>query len=762
MTGHWRQSIVIGRKASARRRGRCLGLLAAAAVGVAGVAISLFLFLTLRHREFLLADACFRIEAEQCARSIEQAMSERLIAVRMLQAFYRGSEVVERDEFREFTAPLFERRELGLRALFWVPRVPAAERQAHEQAGQAAGMGTYRIWERSSEGQPAPAGDREVYWPIFYIEPFDEYRDAWGLDLGKETRCAAAFGRVIQRGLPTIMFSVPVEPEKAAPCGFCVLAPVFVYDDDPETRPTDVQGLVGGVFRLDMIARHALTPKIEPDCRVVVLAEVQPGDWREMVNIGGPSAQHSDGSQTEARAGGWLRPETIRFEHRFDLAGTGWKVVVTPRDEQSFIAAQRTWMPFAVLLSGGSLSGLLVGYLLLLGGRTGRIERLVAQRSEELNTISDAALDAVIMMDSTGCVVHWNPAAERIFGYSREEVLGRAVHELLVPPQYRQRAREGLAGFFRSGRGAVVGKVQEMQALRKDGTEFPVEISVSAIRHRNQWWAVAVVRDVSERHRAAEQLRKEQRLLREMLDLQERERRLVAYEIHDGLAQMLTGAQFKLQAVQEKLQDQAAADSEARELFEQGLQLLTEGLVEARRLISGLRPPILDQSGVVAAIDYLIEETRDRGGPEVEFVADVRFERLAPPLESALFRVVQETLNNARRHSRSLKVRIELHETDGRVRLVVQDWGVGFDPKHVDPSRFGLRGIRERARLLGGTATIDSAPGQGTRIVVELPLVTPAEHRASDMAPHAGQTEDASGQAADRAAEKRPEGGSSF
>jgi signal transduction histidine kinase len=144
---------------------------------------------------------------------------------------------------------------------------------------------------------------------------------------------------------------------------------------------------------------------------------------------------------------------------------------------------------------------------------------------------------------------------------------------------------------------------------------------------------------------------------------------------------------------------------------------------EARRLISGLRPPILDESGIVAAVDYLICEHEKLGDPKIEFIHNVQFDRLALPLETAVFRIVQETLTNACQHSRSEKVRVELLQRRGHIQIQVQDWGIGFDPEKVEENRFGLQGIRERARLLGGLVSIDTAPGRGTRITTELPLL---------------------------------------
>jgi PAS domain S-box-containing protein len=231
---------------------------------------------------------------------------------------------------------------------------------------------------------------------------------------------------------------------------------------------------------------------------------------------------------------------------------------------------------------------------------------------------------------------------------------------------------------------------------------------------------IVICTDITEQRIAADAVRKEQQLLRQLLDLHERDRQIAAYEIHDGFAQSLTAALCNFEAYR---QLQAQQPAQAKAVFDVGLGLLSKSIAEARRLIGGLRPPILDELGIVAALEYLVCEWREKSEAEIQFLQDVDFERLAPPLESALFRIVQEALGNACRHSGSKTVRVELFEKGPRILLRVCDWGRGFDTAAVQEGRFGLHNIRERVRLLGGQFSITTAAGQGTHLSVELPLI---------------------------------------
>jgi two-component system sensor histidine kinase DegS len=214
-------------------------------------------------------------------------------------------------------------------------------------------------------------------------------------------------------------------------------------------------------------------------------------------------------------------------------------------------------------------------------------------------------------------------------------------------------------------------------------------------------------------------VQEERRLLKRVLDAQEQGQQWLANQIHEGLAQPMIGAVLRLQAVEHlQRRDPEGAANELRAVR----KLLRDSIDEARTIASRLRPPALDEFGIVAGIHYLTAELTRNAELEIEFSHDAEPLRMPAPVETAAFRIVQELLTNVWRHSQTRKVRVELARTDGHVHLEVRDCGIGFDPTIVGEDCFGLQAVRERAKLLGGRATVETAPGKGTRVVVELPL----------------------------------------
>lgn len=212
-------------------------------------------------------------------------------------------------------------------------------------------------------------------------------------------------------------------------------------------------------------------------------------------------------------------------------------------------------------------------------------------------------------------------------------------------------------------------------------------------------------------------------VLKQGIELQEQQHSLIAFEIHDGLIQCITAARMHLQSAAEHLEgmtQQAAAD------YANGMALLQQAIDEARCLISGLHPPILEGAGLVPAIEWLVEQQQASRGRQIEFVHGEVPPCLSTFQETGVFRIVQEALSNALRHSGAERIRIEVSQQADHVCVQVRDWGRGFDIQ-APCNGFGLKGIQHRTRALRGTAEIMSCLGEGTRITVCFPALAHSE-----------------------------------
>lgn len=205
-----------------------------------------------------------------------------------------------------------------------------------------------------------------------------------------------------------------------------------------------------------------------------------------------------------------------------------------------------------------------------------------------------------------------------------------------------------------------------------------------------------------------------------LLQIQEEERRRVAYEIHDELAQIATSTHQHLQALAKQ---HPAESPEEQEKMDRAMELAQRTVREARRVVANLRPTVLDDFGLAAAIRLQVEELQ-RAGWEITYQTLSADDRLPAAVETTFFRVAQEALTNVRKHTQTTKVRIALSRAGSIVRLEVQDWGPGFDVKAAKAGtgvgeHMGLLGMRERLSLINGSFTLESQPGYGTRIIAE-------------------------------------------
>jgi signal transduction histidine kinase len=245
---------------------------------------------------------------------------------------------------------------------------------------------------------------------------------------------------------------------------------------------------------------------------------------------------------------------------------------------------------------------------------------------------------------------------------------------------------------------------------------------------------------VAERQRAetalGETKERLQSLSRRLLDTQETERRHIARELHDEIGQALTALKINLQALQRSPEPGTAATR-----LLDSINIVDRTLRQVRNLSLDLRPSMLDDFGLCAALRWYADQQAQRAGLQVQFVAPSLEGRLEPTLETACFRVAQEALTNIVRHARASSVRVELAEEAGSLHLMVRDDGAGFEPESIrrqldGDASLGLLGMKERASLMGGRVELKSAPGQGTEVHGWFPItpVAPATSAVAELA----------------------------
>jgi PAS domain S-box-containing protein len=346
-----------------------------------------------------------------------------------------------------------------------------------------------------------------------------------------------------------------------------------------------------------------------------------------------------------------------------------------------------------------------------------------AQRRFE--TIAETAADLILCLQLDGTIDNINRTGKHL---AREQIVGRSLFEF-IPPKDHAPLRQAMRQVTDTG------QITSLE-VRFDGpseTEKWHAIRIGAVKQAGKTTCLMLVAtDITELKRNAQRLAAEESLLRRLLDLQERERRMVAYEIHDGFIQDVIGARMMMQSLQQSMD--SVGNGASNELA-CALSLLNRAINDGRRLISELRPMIIDEMGIVEAIEYLAQE-ESVDGLEIRFEHRIQMPKLQPLLQANLFRIAREAVTNARRHGQASTVTLRLTQIGEQdIVLEIKDNGSGFDPEEVPEDRFGLAGIRERARLFGGGATIESQPSQGTLITVKLPLEVPLRAK-ENSSPH--------------------------
>jgi PAS domain S-box-containing protein len=346
-----------------------------------------------------------------------------------------------------------------------------------------------------------------------------------------------------------------------------------------------------------------------------------------------------------------------------------------------------------------------------------RVEAALRQSEERYRELFENARDAMYVHDLEGTYISINHAAEKLSGYLREEIVGHNFVEFVAAEHIKQ-VRERFCNKL-----ATKGETTyEVEIVARDGRRVPVEVSSRAIYENGVIVGVqGTARDITERKLAQDAL---QMFSRQLIEAQEDERRRIARELHDQIGQVLTAVKMNLYAVQ-----RVCPTTDAGAHIKDNIEAVDEALRLVRDLSVDLRPPLLDDLGLVTALHWYVDRYAKRTEIAAEVLIDlkdpnVRFSR---EVETACFRIAQEALTNVARHARARRVWLRLRKKHNILMLSVKDDGSGFDPEALRKrapraATLGLLGMQERAHAAGGVIEIDSAISKGTEIRLELPL----------------------------------------
>ena len=330
-------------------------------------------------------------------------------------------------------------------------------------------------------------------------------------------------------------------------------------------------------------------------------------------------------------------------------------------------------------------------------------EQAVRASESRLRAMLEAALDAVLTMDHNGLITGWNHAAETTFGYHADEAIGREMADTIVPASLRAAHRKGLARFLKTERPVILDRRLELTGMHKNGTEFPVELTITRISLPGPPMFTGYLRDITERKAVEAELRASRARLVEIADI---ERRRIQRNLHDGAQQRITAVLLTLGRLREAPHDHT-------DLIDVAIDELSTSLEEIRELASGLHPSVLSERGLTKALEALAL----RDGIPIDLQTDIR-PGLPEQLEAAAYFVVAEGLANTHKHAGASSVVIRAR-TDGE-NLVVEVLDDGIGGANEEGS--GLRGLADRIEALGGTLALESPARGGTRLLARIPL----------------------------------------
>ena len=471
----------------------------------------------------------FERRTDKVFQELEDNFDNYIDALHSIESFFGSSVTVGRQEFKSFVSRWFLRHR-GIQALSWNPRVLDSERTAYEQAARRNGFTNFQITEQNGQGELARAAPRAEYVPVYYLEPYVGNESALGFDVASDPIRREALNQARDTGKPRATDPTTLVQDAELKPGFLVFLPIYrngLPQRTPEERRRNLQGYATGAFRVSDLIKTSLKGGEEPKDVEIRLYDDTGGGKRRLLYDHRSQALGSKDPPVETDT--VMKPAVLQRVIPFEMAGRRWIIQFAPTKE--YLAAQRSWQVWSVLAGGLLFSGLLGAFLLMVTGRAAELQAINRDLQKEITdrksaeealrksearkgAILESVLDGIITMDHEGKLLEFNPAAEEMFRYKRADVVGKSMAELIIPPSLRERHRRGIAHYLATGEGPILGNRIEMTAMRADGTEFPVELSVMRIGQDEPPLFTGYFRDITDQN-AQEEIRRRSEELEE-------------------------------------------------------------------------------------------------------------------------------------------------------------------------------------------------------------------------------------------------------
>ncbi len=679
------------------------------------LAVVITLFVNASSWESQQQHADFRDETKNVAIALKSDLQVYLAILASIERHFVASDgKVSSQQFSIFVDEALGAHP-GLQALEWLPVVKDVGRSGFEHTLQNKGFAGFQILDRNMDGKLIPAIKAGEYVPVAYVEPFKGNESALGYNVASSPPRLEALLRARDTGQAVVTGGIKLVQETSEQFGLLIFLPV--YDRigklmNPAERAQHIQGYATAVLKIsDMLGVHA-NGLANRDIALRVIDEAAPNAALQVLY------QSPNWGQASAKS-------VLAHSSNLKVGGRTWRIEFIPLPH--YLVTHRAWQAWATLAGGLLFTGMLGALLLLITGHTGKVQKIVDERTNELRIILDNVVDGIVTLDQSGAVQSFNRAAETIFGYQGHEIIGKNF-KVLMPEQYRKEYDDYLENYRKTGITRISGKVREMVGQRKDGSAFPIDLAVSHSIHHEQPLFICVVRDITERKRI-------DRMKSEFVSTVSHELRTPLTSISGALG-LLAGGVLDKNPEQVKQMVDLAHKNSLR------LASLINDLLDMDKLVAGKMELELTLQPLMPLVEQTIEAIHAYGEKyQVNFKLVSREEVDVRVEGSRLIQVLNNFLSNAAKFSpQGGEVEIAVRKAGDAVRVEVTDHGEGVptafrerifqkfsqadssDTRQKGGTGLGLAISKELIEGMHGVVGFRSEEGKGACFYFELPI----------------------------------------